>query len=72
MSDEPKLFGELALERGLVTVPQLYEALTLQARAEAKGDPYQFLGEILTSLGYLSDLQVLEILNALHCTEETV
>lgn len=64
----PKLFGEIALERGFVTVAELYEALTIQARAEAAGEAYRFLGEILTELGYMTEHQVLEVLNVLHAT----
>jgi len=70
MSDDRRLFGEVALERKFVTVAQLYEALTVQARAEALGEPYRFLGEILTGLGFMSEMQVLEVLNEIHATEE--
>jgi hypothetical protein len=69
MEIERKLFGELAFEKGFVTAAQLYKALTVQAKAEARGEPYRFLGEILLELGYLHDRQVLEILNELHATE---
>ncbi len=72
MHSEPRLFGEVALEKGYVTVAQLYEALTVQARAEAQGARYHFLGEILTELGYMTDLQVLDVLNEIHVVEETV
>jgi rubrerythrin len=64
-----KLFGEVALELGFVRVAQLYEALTIQARAEVSGDAYRFLGEILVDLGHMRDHQVLEVLNVLHATE---
>lgn len=67
--DPPRLFGEIALERGFVTVGELYEALTVQARAEVTGEAYRFLGEILTELGYMTEHQVLEVLNVLHATE---
>ena len=68
-SDSPRLFGEVALERKYVTVSQLYEALTLQARAEVRNEPYQFLGEILSDLGYMKETEVLEILNEIHAEE---
>ena len=71
MSDQPRLFGEVALERGYVTVADLYEALTVQARLEADQEPYRFLGEILTELGYMTELQVLEVLNKLHNEEKS-
>ena len=71
MSDQPRLFGEVALERGYVPVADLYAALTVQARLEADQEPYRFLGEILTELGYMTELQVLEVLNKLHNEEKS-
>ena len=68
-NSEPRLFGEVALEKGFVTVAQLYEALTIQARAEVRSEPYQFLGQILAELGYMSDKQVLDVLNEIHAVE---
>lgn len=61
-----RLFGEAAFEMNYVTTAQLYEGLTVQARAEAEGEPRKFLGEILVELGYMSDKQVLEVLTELH------
>jgi hypothetical protein len=71
-SAEPQLFGEVALSKGFVSVAGLYEALTIQARAEARGEPYCFLGEILVRLGYMSEPEVLEVLHELHATENVV
>jgi len=36
MSEQPRLFGEVALEKGYVSVADLYEALTIQARLDAQ------------------------------------
>ena len=55
MGSERRLFGEVAFEKGLVTSDQLYEALAIQAKAEARNKPYKFLGQILMELGYLSE-----------------
>ena len=71
MIDQPRLFGEVALEQGYVTVADLYEALTIQARLEVEKKPYRFLGEILTDLGYMSETQVLEVLSELHKEEKS-
>ena len=72
MESDRKLFGEIAFERGYVTTEQLYEALTLQAKAEATGKPYRFLGQILMDLGYMSETHVLEVLSELHRAESLV
>jgi len=69
MSSDRKLFGELAFEKGYISSEQLYEALAIQAKAEARNKPYRFLGQILIELGYLTEKQVLEILNELHLPE---
>jgi hypothetical protein len=71
MSDESRLFGEVAFELGYVTTAQLYEALTVQARLEVEGSPHRFLGEILVDLGYLTERRVLEILSLLHRDERS-
>lgn len=69
-SPQRRLFGEVALEKKFVTAAQLYEALTVQARAEVRGEPCKFLGEILTDLRHMTEHQVLEVLNEIHATEE--
>ena len=71
MSGQPRLFGEVALDSGYVTVANLYEALTIQARLEAEQEPYRFLGEILSELGDMTEKQVLEGLNELHKGEKS-
>ncbi len=71
MSEQPRLFGEVALEKGYVGVADLYEALTIQARLDAAQEPYRFLGEILSELGHMSEKQVLEVLNELHTEEKS-
>ena len=69
MGSRRNLFGEVAFERGFITSEQLYEALAVQAKAEAHERPYKFLGQILIELGYLSERLVLEVLNELHSSE---
>lgn len=64
MAAPTQLFGEIALEKGYLTVSQLYEALTLQASDVTRGCRYRFIGEVLTDLGYLTEEQVLDVLRA--------
>jgi hypothetical protein len=61
-----KLFGEVALELGFVTTDKLYEALTIQARADVEKKPYRALGQILLELGHMTEKQVLEVLKVIH------
>jgi len=72
MTRQSPLFGEVALEKGYVTIPQLYQALTVQARLEVRDEPYQFLGEILTEFGYMTEPQVLDVLHEIHAAEGVV
>lgn len=72
MGADRKLFGEVAFEKGYVTTEALYEALTIQARAEATGKPYMFLGQILIELGQMTETQVLEVLSELHTVDSLV
>jgi hypothetical protein len=69
MGSDRKLFGEVAFEKGYVSSEQLYEALAIQAKAEARQQPCRFLGQVLIELGYVSEKQVLEILNELHASK---
>ena len=72
METDRKLFGEVAFEKGYVTTEALYEALTIQAKAEVTGKPYMFLGQILIELGHMSEAQVLEVLSELHTADSLV
>lgn len=71
MGGERRMFGEVAFEKGYISVEQLYEALSIQARDEVQGRPYRFLGQILIDLGYMTEKQVLDVLNELHAAERT-
>ena len=66
MGKKIRMFGEAAFEKGFITTAQLYEALSLQAKMEASSERRKFLGEILVELGYMTDKQVLDVLNELH------
>ena len=72
MDTDRKLFGEVAFEKGYVTTEALYEALTIQAKAEVNDRPYRFLGQILMDLGEMTEAQVLEVLSELHTVETLV
>jgi uncharacterized protein (DUF433 family) len=66
-----KLFGELALQKGYLTPEQLSAALEVQDREAREQQAYRFIGEILVDLGYMSEKQVLDCLNALHMRRPT-
>lgn len=68
--DRYKFFGEIALELRFVTADQLYEALTLQARAKVEGKMDKQLGQILLELGYMTEQQIREVLDVLYPVQE--
>ena len=56
--------GRLAIDRGLITAPQLDAALAQQDQARASGQRVRPLGEILVGLGHLTPVQLAELLEA--------
>ena len=71
MKDRYKFFGEIALENRYVTPEQLYEALTIQARAKVEGGQDKLLGQILLELGYMTEDQIREVLDILYPVKDT-
>jgi hypothetical protein len=61
-----RFFGEVALEKKFVSPDQLYEALTLQARAKVETGAEKLLGQVLIEQGYMTAEQVREVLDVLY------
>ncbi|MEW6667140.1 MAG: hypothetical protein AB1512_18205 [Thermodesulfobacteriota bacterium] len=57
-----KRFGALAVEKGFVTLDQVIEGISIQARENIEGKGNRLLGEILRELGYITTSQVYEVL----------
>jgi hypothetical protein len=66
VKDRYKFFGEVALEKQFVTSDQLYEALTIQARAKVEGRPEKLLGQVLLELGHISEDRIRQVLDVLY------
>jgi hypothetical protein len=62
--DEKRLFGEIAIERGYVTVAQVKQALEIQREMRRSGEGHKLIGVLLVELGYMTPLKVMEILEA--------
>ena len=58
-------FGDLAKEKGLITVEQLGRALRIQADEKSVGENVRPIGRILLNEGFLSLLQIGEILKSM-------
>ena len=61
-----RLFGEVALEQGVVNSDQLYQALTVQERLRNEGKQVPLLGQILVELGHLTPEQLQELIEFLY------
>ena len=70
MEDRYKFFGAVALEKKFVTPEQLYEALTLQARAKVDGKDEKLLGQLLLEMGHITEDQIRQVLDVLYPVSE--
>lgn len=62
--DEKRLFGEIAIELGLITREQLRRGLDHQQQLRRDGLGHKLLGVILVEQGVLTSEQVFAVLNA--------
>ena len=77
MSDEmgkiyrgEKRFGVVAVEKGLITRDQLFEALKAQVDQELENGIHQLFGEILCEQGAMTWAQVGEVLQTLGVLQD--
>ena len=60
--DEKRLFGQVAIQHGFVSVAQVREALAVQKKMREAGETPDLIGEILVDLGHLSPADVMRII----------
>ena len=60
-----KRFGVIAVEKGFITTDQLFDAIKIQLLEEIGNSNHRLIGEILQDKGYLSQLQVKEVLKSI-------
>lgn len=58
-------FASLALERGLVTVDQIFEAIAAQIKEELGEEKSSTIGAVLYALGYLTIAEIDSLLEAM-------
>lgn len=66
MVEEEKRFGTIAILKGFVSREHVRRALEIQAKEDLEQKPHRRIGRILVDMGLLDDLQVYQILGALH------
>ena len=57
-----KRFGTIAIEKGFITLGQFMEAMKIQVREDMEEIERRPVGQILTQLGHMNKLQILEVL----------
>ncbi len=64
MSEEhiERRFGIIAFEKGFVTGKQIIEALALQVKENLVEEKHRLIGEILVSLGFMTNAEVIEVM----------
>jgi hypothetical protein len=62
--EEKRLFGEIAVQMGYLTVDQIKRALDIQREMRKAGEGHRLIGVLLVDLGYMSAEQVVDVLDA--------
>lgn len=60
-----KRFGAMAIEKGFITKDQFVEAMAMQIENDLEGVKPKNLGMILNAMGYMTDNQIYEVLEAM-------
>ena len=59
-------FGTIAVEKGFLTKEQLLEALCIQAKENIETGTHRLIGQILISLGYMTEDQIDDVLESIN------
>lgn len=59
-----KRFGIVAIEKGFITSENLVEAFKIQVKEDIELQTHRLIGEILLDSGYMTTLEIQEVLDA--------
>lgn len=65
-----KRFGTLAIEKGLITKDQFIDAMAVQIENDLEGITHWRLGSVLNSMGYMTNAQIIEVLEEMGVSTE--
>jgi hypothetical protein len=60
-----KRFGAVAIDKGFVTLEQLFEAMKIQISENLERSDHRLIGQILWEKGYIKTEQINEVLKAM-------
>jgi hypothetical protein len=61
--EEKRLFGEIAVEKGYITISQIRHALDIQREMRKAGEGHKLIGVLLVELGYMTPDEVVDVLD---------
>jgi hypothetical protein len=70
IKERDKRFGVTAVEKGLITLDQLFDAMKIQLTEEIERREHRLLGTILFGMGVLSPPQIDEVLNSMRARKK--
>lgn len=65
IKERDKRFGVTAVEKGLITLDQLFDAMRIQLTEEMEKGEHRLIGTILFDMGVLSPPEIDEVLDAM-------
>jgi hypothetical protein len=60
-----KRFGAVAIDKGFISLEQLFEAMKIQISENTEGVAHRLIGQILWEKGYISSEQINEVLKSM-------
>jgi len=60
-----KRFGAVAIDKGFISLEQLFDAMKIQIRENTEGIEHRLIGQILWEKGYISSEQINEVLKGM-------
>jgi hypothetical protein len=59
-------FGSIAVDKGFITMSQLIDALSIQAKENVEQGKHRLLGQILLDQGHITEAQIDEVLETMN------
>lgn len=66
IKERDKRFGVTAVEKGFITLDQLFDAMRIQLTEEIEKREHRLIGTILFDMGILSPSQIDEVLDSMR------
>jgi hypothetical protein len=61
-----KRFGAVAIDKGFISLEQLFEAMKIQISENMEGGEHRLIGQILWEMGHITSEQINEVLKSME------